>query len=191
MLYFAYGANMHSEGLLRKGLFKNKDKGTIEQRRGIAVNRSLVFSVPSGLPIEPACANLVRPVDVVEAHGVIYEVEADDLNVLDQFEKPSYQREEILVKPYGAADQSELVSCITYLAPETLEPQAPSSRYLDLLVAAAKASNLSLDYVSHLKRQASIDFVHYPSRPPVSVPQRQFQRDEVIKSQTLVLFLDR
>jgi hypothetical protein len=97
-LYFAYGSNLLPSILTLKRVHVHSS------RRGILRDVQLLFDLPYASLVEPSFANLKRhPAGSGHAvHGVLYEMEARDMEVMDRVEGNgrSYVREAFTVELY-------------------------------------------------------------------------------------------
>ncbi|MCB9601752.1 MAG: gamma-glutamylcyclotransferase [Sandaracinus sp.] len=143
--YFAYGANMATDVLVkRRGL------RVLESRTGCALGVRMGF-VERGLPlVEPAFAGLVPEGAcddlTTEAWGVLHRLPAEDVRTLDGFEGSNYVRQRVEVRDLeGAVHQAD-----AYTSPRWARGHRPSRRYRDLLVRGACMHGLPEVHVAWL-----------------------------------------
>jgi len=137
ILYFAYGSNMLSERLRSRitalnivGRASLKDKQVVFNKR--SKDRS-------------GKANLVESVGCV-TWGVLYEINAQDLDKLDKIED-GYERVAVRVrKPDGSE-----VEAVTYVSEKTTNDSRPYRWYKKLLLSGAREHNLPQDYIAYLE----------------------------------------
>jgi hypothetical protein len=149
MWYFAYGANMLTDVLVRRrGIIpRSSEKARIEDYR-------LVFQQPGLRIIEPCFAN-IQPTLVDCVYGVLHDLAEDAIAHIDRFEGASYER--FMVKVNGA--NSGWVQAWAYRSRYPVEGRRPSQRYRDLLIAGALEFNLPREYITYLKQ---VPCVHLP-----------------------------
>ncbi|MGH8628218.1 MAG: gamma-glutamylcyclotransferase family protein [Gammaproteobacteria bacterium] len=141
--YFAYGANMGTEVLVR--------------RRGVQPLRSeaarlegyrLVFT-QAGVPIIEPCFASIEAAPGEAVYGVLHHLAVDTAEHLDQFEGPTYER--VAVSLEGS--NNGLISAWTYRARHPIAGLVPSRRYLDLIIDGAREFALPEDYIRFLESQ--------------------------------------
>ncbi|MGH7945344.1 MAG: gamma-glutamylcyclotransferase family protein, partial [Opitutaceae bacterium] len=141
--YFAYGANMGTEVLVR--------------RRGVQPLRSeaarlegyrLVFT-QAGVPIIEPCFASIEAAPGEAVHGVLHYLAVDTAEHLDQFEGPTYER--IAVSVEGS--KNGLINAWTYQARHPIAGLVPSRRYLNLIIDGAREFALPEDYIRSLEKQ--------------------------------------
>lgn len=141
--YFAYGANMGTEILVR--------------RRGVQPLRSevarlegyrLIFS-QAGVPIIEPCFASIEAAPGEAVYGVVHNLAVDTAEHLDQFEGPTYQR--IAVSVEGS--NNGLINAWTYRARHPIAGLLPSRRYLNLIINGAREFALPEDYIRFLESQ--------------------------------------
>lgn len=145
-LYFAYGSNL--------------DPAQMDLRcpghgfRGLArlVGHRLHFPLYSASTWKGAVASL-EAVPGADVWGVLYDLTAGHVAALDRHEgldrtPPRYRRADLVVDQDGAR-----VAAFTYLGlpDDVLVEPRPSRRYLDAIIAGARARGLPPDYVAVLE----------------------------------------
>ncbi|MCB9592436.1 MAG: gamma-glutamylcyclotransferase [Sandaracinaceae bacterium] len=137
--YFAYGANMASEVLARRGLV------SLESHAARLDDHELRFEEP-GVPwIEPVFASIAEAPGR-HVHGVLHRLSEADLAQLDQFEGLGYDRRGGLVE---ARDLGS-VDAFFYAARRHVRGRRPSRRYVRLLVAGAREHRLPPEWIDRL-----------------------------------------
>lgn len=141
VLYFAYGSNMLSERLCSR----------IPSAQAIGCARledwRLVFNKRS--VDGSAKANLVEsPGDTT--WGVLYEIEAQDLERLDKVEG-GYRR----ISVWAREPDGEMVEAVTYVSAELTDEQTAYDWYKDTVIAGAREHNLPQEYIAYLERLPS------------------------------------
>ncbi len=137
--YFAYGANMSSRVLARRGV------RPLSSEAGRALGYRLRFSHRGLLPIEPAFANL-EPDPRGSVHGALHALTAADMARLDRLEGAEYVHIDLEV--VGALTGA--VRARAYLDPDPVRGPPPSRRYLAACVEGARERGLPDDYVEAL-----------------------------------------
>lgn len=141
--YFAYGANMGTEVLVR--------------RRGVQPLRSeaarlegyrLVFS-QAGVPIIEPCFASIEAAPGEAVYGVLHNLAVDTAEHLDQFEGPTYERVAVSVE----GSTNGLISAWTYRARHPIAGRVPSRHYLNLIIDGAREFSLPEDYIRFLENQ--------------------------------------
>lgn len=135
-------------------------RATLCGRRGIACQRALgaraagwrvVFDKPALIPIGNSFANVVRDADAT-AYGVLYEIEASDLDHLDLTEGVligNYDRVPISVTPLTEAEG--VIEAQTLTSTRRDPSLMPSPRYMSLIIDGAIEHGLPADYVASLR----------------------------------------
>jgi hypothetical protein len=140
--YFAYGANMSTRVLERRGI-----RPTTSEAARLAGYR-LAFDLP-GLPfVEPAFASVAVD-DASIVYGVLHLVSEFDLARLDDYESSRYVRRCFDVE--GA--RSGRVEATFYVNPRPVRGLRPSRRYLGVLLDGAREHHLPDEYVRALGEQ--------------------------------------
>lgn len=149
--YFAYGANMATDVLLRR-----RGLQVVESRVGHARGHRVGF-VERGFPlVEPAFAGLV-PAGELDAHttdawGVLHRLPSSDLRRLDRFEGPGYVRRRVVVHD-GDGEPHEADA---YLSPRPVPGRRPSRRYRDLLLCGARQHGLPSPHLAWLRAHPTV-----------------------------------
>ncbi|MDW8404339.1 gamma-glutamylcyclotransferase family protein [Chloroflexus sp.] len=143
VLYFAYGSNMLSERLCsRVPSAQVIGRARLEDWRLVFNKRSRDGS---------AKANLTASLGDT-TWGVLYEVDAQDLNKLDKIEG-GYQRISVQIcKPDG-----EKVTAATYVSTDVVDNQTAYEWYKNMVIAGAREHGLPQDYIAYLEG--------FPSQP--------------------------
>ncbi len=137
VLYFAYGSNMLSE-CLRSRITSMKTVG-----RASLKDRKMVFNKCS--KDGSGKANIIESPGSV-TWGVLYEVDAQDLDTLDRIEG-GYERVAVRVqKPNG-----NVVEAVTYVFEDLTNDLRPYRWYKKLLLSGAREHNLPQDYIAYLE----------------------------------------
>jgi len=140
VLYFAYGSNMSAE------LFDRRIGGVSLGSARLADHR-LVFDLPSQRWTGHA-AN-IRPASGTETWGRLWEIEADRLAVLDEYER-AYHRIEVVVDHDGRS-----VPAFTYTVREERRSETPGSpvpSYREHMLAGGRACGLPPRYIESIER---------------------------------------
>ena len=137
--YFAYGANMSSAVLARRGLTPLSSEAAV--LRGFRLR----FSQEGLVPVEPAFANIESCAGAV-THGVLHRLTAADLRRLDRVEGAEYAHFDVSVE--GA--RSGTIEACAYLNPHPVDGKIPSRRYLRVLCAGAREHGLPGPYIEQL-----------------------------------------
>jgi|GEM_PF-216480 len=138
--YFTYGSNMIREKMLARC-------PSAEVRgRATLVGYRLVFN-RKGDYVDGGVASVVRDPGS-NVYGMLYALNADDLESLDQAEvKTSYQRVEKSV----LNEDGEFIDCQLYVTFPQAEMEADQS-YLEGIIAAAKEVGLPNGYIGNLRK---------------------------------------
>lgn len=140
--YFAYGANMATRVLTRRGI------SAIESHAACLAGHRLVFEEP-GIPfLEPAFASLREAEDEV-THGVLHRLSDRDLAALDRIEGIGYDRVAHVVDVPGLGP----IEASFYESRETATGKRPSRRYVGLLVEGAREHGLPATWVERLEAE--------------------------------------
>jgi hypothetical protein len=137
--YFAYGANMSSAVLSRRGI------AVLSREPGLLRGHRLVFDLP-GIPwIEPAFAGIV-PDPGHDTYGVLYRLAADQLERINSYESPGYTVIEVEVE----GERSGRRRASTFRSKRSTAGLRPSRRYLRVLCEGARENALPASYVDEL-----------------------------------------
>lgn len=138
--YFAYGANMNTRVLVRRGL------AWVGGEPGVLRDYECLFAVP-GLPwIEPGFLTVRQaPGDLV--HGVLYEMSADDLQALDGYESEQVRFVVSIETGSGTYEAT------TYRSKRFVPGLKPSRRYKRLVVQGARDHGLPEDWIARFEEQ--------------------------------------
>ena len=145
--YFAYGTNMSSKVLARRGLTPKQSKP------GMVAGYRLSFSHAGLLPIEPAFAN-IEPDESACVHGVLHLMSPHQLKRLDRYEGAEYRHVDVTVAT-GGGD----VTALAYLDPNIVLGIIPSRRYLRTCCQGAREFGVPEEYVRTLESNPSL---HWP-----------------------------
>lgn len=139
LLYFAYGSNMDSSQMSERCPSAKK------RGQGILIGHRLVFN-RKGDYVEGGVASVV-PDPARNVHGIVYELQTEDLKRLDDAEiKTSYHR---LTKSI-LEEEGDFAACQTYVTfPEGA--MDADQGYLERLIAAARVAGLPREYVEELE----------------------------------------
>jgi len=148
MKYFAYGSNMDSERVRKRGIrFSQRRHATLKGYR-------LEFNKVASRDPREGYANIVQYENGI-VEGVLYDIEDSDLSRLDRHEgyPDHYQRVEVRVQ----LDDRQEVEAVTYVAqPDRVRYELmPSRDYLDHLLAAGDI--LSESYRRKLQLWQTLD----------------------------------
>ena len=135
--YFAYGANMATRVLERRGL------RWAESRPGVLADYRWTIAVP-GLPlVEPGFAT-VQPCAGAHVHGVLYRMASSDLAALDSYEADQDRFE------VDVSSRSETFRATTYRSHRFQEGLRCSRRYRRLLLEGASQHALPEPWIAML-----------------------------------------
>lgn len=147
--YFAYGANMLTDVLVRR-------RGIVplssEQAR--LDGYQLVFNQP-GLPYIEPCFATIQPAPADSVYGVLHHLNATDTAQIDRFEGRGYRR--LTIRVEGKCNGR--VEAWAYQSARPVEGRRPSRRYRDLLIAGAQEFSLPAAYITRLEE---IPCSHFP-----------------------------
>ena len=138
ILYFAYGSNM-SAARMKQRLGWEAPRRAASLKDFQLVFDQAGFNDPSWSP-----AN-IRSEQGGLVDGMVYEVEENDLKILDGYEK-YYQRLEVRVM----ATQEKNLDAVTYLSKKSCGEKPPTQEYLNFLLEGK--SFLSREYFDKLSR---------------------------------------
>lgn len=145
IFYFAYGSNMDSERMTRRGIEVKNSYHVILHGWRLVFNKASASKKQAFANIEPGSG-------VVE--GIVYEITEKDIELLDSFE--GYLTHYIRITLEVPVD-NELKRVVVYIAREEMITTnlLPSKKYLDFLLAARR--RLSPEYVARLINQPTCD----------------------------------
>ena len=137
VLYFAYGSNMLSERLRSRITSLNiVSRASLKDRKMVFNKRSKDGSGKANLVESPRSMTW----------GVLYEINAQDLDKLDKIES-GYERVAVRVrKPDGNE-----VEAVTYVSEDLTNDSRPYRWYKKLLLSGAREHNLPQDYIAYLE----------------------------------------
>ena len=141
--YFAYGANMCTRVLERRGLhWTGGEAGVL---RGYAIH----FGVP-GLPlVEPGFLTVREDPDSV-VHGVLYAMPAKDLERLDGYEAEQHRFEVSVETASGTFEAT------TYCSKRFTPGLKPSRRYKGLVIDGAREHGLPEEWIARFEAQPAV-----------------------------------
>ncbi len=142
--YFAFGANMSSAVLRRRGIeVLCREPARVRGYR-------LVFDL-AGLPwVEPAFASIVHDPEH-EVFGVLYQLAPEQLRRIDSYEGRGYSLIEVDVE----GERSGTRRSRTYQTRRPAPGLRPSRRYLRILCEAARENGLPPSYLRELRAHPS------------------------------------
>jgi hypothetical protein len=94
----------------------------------------------------------VRPASGAIVHGVVWEIEAAEITVLDRFE-PGYERSRLEIR----LDESATLSAWTYVYSRERVDSSPSRDYVDHLIEGAREHALPGDLLAYLETIHRVD----------------------------------
>jgi len=141
--YFAYGANMGTEVLVRR-----RGVRPLQSETARLEGYRLVFSQP-GVPIIEPCFASIEATLGEAVYGVLHHLAVDTAEHLDQFEGPTYERIAVSVK--GSKNGS--ITAWTYQARHPIAGLVPSRRYVTLIIDGAREFALPEGYIRFLESQ--------------------------------------
>lgn len=138
LLYFAYGSNMYTPRLLER----------VPSARFVDIARLPGHCLAFRKHGRDGSAKLdLEPFEPETVWGVVYRVDAADLDALDAAEGEGYRRENVTV-----ATSDAFLEAITYRAkPDWLTGAAPFDWYRDLVAAGARQHELPSIYVAAIE----------------------------------------
>lgn len=149
-MYFGYGSNMLDSILANKGC------RVLSSTNAILKDYILLFNLKAKSLIEPSYANLEKRTGA-EVHGVLYEMDEEDMMRMDAFEGGgrSYIREVVRLTTYDGreVEGSAYICYPNNPAGVQLEECPPSQRYLNVLITGAKQHKLKEEYIKWLENQ--------------------------------------
>ena len=137
--YFAFGANMSSVVLRRRGIVVlSREPARLRGYR-------LVFDL-AGIPwVEPAFASIV-PDPEHDVYGVLYRLTPDQLDRVNSYEGPGYSFIEVEVE----GERSGIQRSSTYQSRRRTSGLRPSRRYLRVLTDGARENDLPASYIREI-----------------------------------------
>jgi len=187
-VYFGYGANMSPEGMQSKGLTPIRSYRAVLKDYRLAFDLTVKHSA-----CDPSFANVV-PCEGKEVHGVAIIFDEKDMEKVSNWEK-GYDLVTLPVHAYeedGAAKFFASVFALTPAGaarhPEIMEyrEQAPSARYLNMLVTGAIKIKLHEAYIDKLRaiETAELPQLEEHMTPKVleRIQARQFTQEDVVAS---------
>jgi hypothetical protein len=160
--YFGFASNMNITSLRAKGV------EPLASQRAILHGWRLRFNVQHFFRHEGGVGN-IEPSDVAgdRVLGLLHDCPDEALAPLDAVEAYGHGYDRITVEVEQETD-GQRIPALTYVGMPAFidEGCRPSRRYLNIVVAGARAAGLDPDYVRHLMAQP----VHRPDDPPPFVP---------------------
>ena len=149
LFYFGYGSNMSTHYLIKR-------RKIIPSESQVACLKDYELIMNMGGPnfLEPSFAN-IKPSKGSTVEGVIHKINDKDLQKIVNTEGEDYQLVKLSVYKNG---KRKVAYTLIYMTEETKDIP-PSKRYLKILISAAKANNLSTNYIESLERRPN---VYYP-----------------------------
>lgn len=153
--YFAFGANMSSEVLARRGVRPLASEAA-------RLDDHVLFFGERGIPLlEPGFATIgAAPGETV--WGVLHHLRAGDLDVLRSYEGNTYSRRQVRVVGRKSGEVEAWVFSSRY----PVQGLRPSTRYLEALLAGAREHGLPGDYVDWLEQQPTVRVPFLSQRIP-------------------------
>jgi hypothetical protein len=151
--YFAYGSNMLTERL----------RARVPSARPIGPGWARGWSLGFGKrSLDLSGKATIAPEAATRLDGVLFEIAAPEIGILDRFEGPGYTRESIDVRTPGG----ETVTAEVYVGrPDHLDPGLlPYDWYLGLILAGARWHGLPAPHLARLAETPAIPDPN-PSRP--------------------------
>ena len=149
LLYFGYGSNMSTQYLI-----KRRKIIPISSQVGVLEGYQLIMNMGGPNFLEPSFAN-IRKCKGFSVEGVIHEIDEKDLQKIVNTEGEDYELVKLSIHANG---KKKTAYTLIYITDETKDIP-PSKRYLKILISAAKANNLSTNYIESLERRPN---VYYP-----------------------------
>jgi len=144
--YFAYGSNMQA------ATFRGRRQVAPRSARGARVaGWRIVFDKPPFVPIGESFANIVCD-PAAEAFGVLYEIEAADLEHIEVTEGVkigNYDRVEIEATAFDRP--TEKIAAFALATTKSDPTLRPTSRYMALVIEGALEHGLPTEYVEWLR----------------------------------------
>lgn len=146
--YFAFGANMSSDVLRRRGVVVlSREPARLRGYR-------LVFDLAGISWVEPAFASIV-PDPEHDVHGVLYRLTPDQLDRVDSYEGRGYSFIEVEVE----GERSGIQRSSTYQTRRPASGLRPSRRYLRVISQGARENDLPASYIREINAHPC---VHVP-----------------------------
>lgn len=137
VLYFAYGSNMLSEHLRSRITFLNVvGRASLKGKRMVFNKRSKDGSGKANLVESPGSVTW----------GVLYEINAQDLETLDRIEG-GYERVAVRVRKLNGSE----VEAVTYISEDLTNDSRPYEWYRNLLLSGAREHDLPQDYIAYVE----------------------------------------
>ncbi|MFT5350777.1 MAG: gamma-glutamylcyclotransferase [Planctomycetota bacterium] len=136
LLYFAFGSNLHPLWL------KSRTPSAVILSKECITHFKLDFN-KFGLDDSGKC-NIVKTESANDlVHGVVYQFNADEKDVLDEAER-GYSQEIMQIGEYE--------NVLVYVAEETTDNySSPFSWYQDIVIAGARMHDFSESYIDHIQ----------------------------------------
>ena len=145
LYYFAYGSNMNWPQMQRRC----PSAGFV----CVARLANYQFGITRHSRLRDCGTANIFPIDQQEVWGIVYEVSAEDLVILDGFED-GYRREILPVRAF--ADGKQPLNALVYIAEFEKDVPLPSAEYKRLILDGAKHWNLPASYLSMLEKIQAI-----------------------------------
>ncbi len=139
--YFAYGANMSPETLVRRGV--TPVRSIVARLDGYV----LCFSHRGLVCTGPAFANIERK-EGGTVYGVLHQLPEGELTHLDRIEGAEYQHRDIEVE----TEQEGVLRARAYIDPYPVAGLKPSRRYASVCISAARLYGFPPAYIESLER---------------------------------------
>ena len=149
--YFAYGSNISSHRMLSE-----RKINFISRKSAILENYKLVFNKVSKNNCYLGFANIVESQnDIVE--GVLYEIEENDINIIDRFEGSTSTPKHYFRKNVNVICDNKIVDAIVYIANPIMirENIKPDKKYLNYILEGKDL--FSADYYEMIKSTKTLD----------------------------------
>jgi cation transport regulator ChaC len=161
--YFGYGSNIHSSGMLAKGI------SVLASQRAVLHDWKLCFNVKHWFRHEGTMANAM----LQHGHAVkgsLHTIATADLKVLDIMESNGVGYDRVLL-PVSLEDGTEVQAFVYVGRKDYLsEEERPTRRYLSIIIQGAENMALDAAYVQQLKSRDPWPMPHYP---PFAADDRQ------------------
>ena len=149
LFYFGYGSNMSTQYLI-----KRRKIIPVSSMVGVLKGYQLIMNMGGPNFLEPSFAN-IRKCKGFNVEGVVHEIDQRDLQKIVNTEGEDYELVKLSIYVSG---KKMMAYTLIYKTNETRDIP-PSKRYLKILISAAKANNLSTNYIESLERRPN---VYYP-----------------------------
>ena len=149
LFYFGYGSNMSTQYLI-----KRRKIIPISSNVGVLKDYQLIMNMGGPNFLEHSFAN-IRKLTGFNVEGVVHEIDQRDLQKIVNTEGEDYELVKLSIYVSG---KKNTAYTLIYRTNETRDIP-PSKRYLKILISAAKANNLSTNYIESLERRPN---VYYP-----------------------------